>query len=365
MQRIHWLCPERTHHHLHFFDVLSAESDGALCVYFEKMRSTRHPWRQVWPRRPWEAGYGERGFCAFLRALVLEPSSVFFVGGWGSRWAVLANVLAGFLGRFFVVTSDTPNTGKRRGPVRRGVRSALLWWIFRRAKYVAATGNVGVSAFIRMGLPPAKAINLPFFVDLEHFKPSSKAGSGTHPQDQLRFVSAGTLNLRAKRWDIPLKALEQVCSGSTSWRVRYVMAGDGPDRGRLSTLIRALRLDDVVQLAGWLEYEELPRFYQSGDVLLHAPTWDPFPVVVLEALACGLPVIGSTGAGSVLERVVHGVNGFIVRAGSVSDLAKAIERVVSNPMLLADMARRAREEAEKWPATRGAAELLAAISRAR
>ena len=72
-----------------------------------------------------------------------------------------------------------------------------------------------------------------------------------------------------------------------------------------------------VKLLGWIDYRDLPSFYNSGHLFLHPSRFDPFPNAVLEAMSCGLPVLGSDQAGSVIERVIDNENGLIFQSEDV------------------------------------------------
>ena len=109
----------------------------------------------------------------------------------------------------------------------------------------------------------------------------------------------------------------------------YAIAGTGPDESLIRNLILDLSLVQEVKFLGWLETHELLKQYQMADVLLHTANNDPFPNAVLEAMACGLIVVGSDSSGSVVERIEHRVNGLIHQT-------EDIESVFDNLSYLAD-----------------------------
>jgi len=177
------------------------------------------------------------------------------------------------------------------------------------------------------------------------------------------FGSAGRL-VDNKGYDVAIRALAGVrASGVFGERgFRYRIAGVGPARGKLAGLACELGLQDAIEFVGWLEYSDLPSFYHSVDVFLHPATWDPYPVVVLEAMASGLPVIGSDGAGSVVDRIQDGVNGLVFPRGDPSALARKILWLVDHWELVRDMGRLARRTAEEWSAERICKEMLSVLT---
>jgi glycosyltransferase involved in cell wall biosynthesis len=88
--------------------------------------------------------------------------------------------------------------------------------------------------------------------------------------------------------------------------------------------------------------EAMQRVYRQASVLVHPAHYDPFPSVVLEAMACGVPVIGSDVCG-IPEQIGEGVSGWIVPAGDAPALAEALADALGDAARLATMGRAARE----------------------
>ena len=89
---------------------------------------------------------------------------------------------------------------------------------------------------------------------------------------------------------------------------------------------------------------DLAAVYKRHDVLLHTPEWaEPFPVTPLEAMACGLPVIGST-AGGAEELLRHGENALTYPPGDAAQLAARIQELQISPALRCQMAETAQAE---------------------
>lgn len=212
--------------------------------------------------------------------------------------------------------------------------------LFSSADRVMGTGKPGVKGFARMGCPPQKLVDLPFATDISFFKPSAKSHS-----KPVVLLSCGRLDNSHKGFHLAIEALSLV--RRRGWSFRYRIAGTGPDEGTLRDLVKSCSLEGCVEFVGWLDPHELPGFYGSGDVFIHPSYFDPFPNAVLEAMASGLPVIGSSEAGSVRDRVIHGENGLIHKAGDMLDLARQIERMLTIEDI-GRMGQRARETALQW-----------------
>jgi len=113
---------------------------------------------------------------------------------------------------------------------------------------------------------------------------------------------------------------------------RFIVAGDGPMRHHLDAFIRQFDLDGVVHLAGM--QSDMPAVFNELDLLVSASHSEAMPLALMEAMACGLPVV-ATGVGGVPDLILHGVTGWLVGAGDYEGLAGCVLD------LLADDAKRA------------------------
>jgi type III pantothenate kinase len=84
-----------------------------------------------------------------------------------------------------------------------------------------------------------------------------------------------------------------------------------------------------VRLIGHLRHEELPAMIRSSDVLLAVPWYEPFGITVLEAMACGVPVVASA-VGGLLDTVVPGVTGLFARSRDARSIAEATNELLSD-----------------------------------
>ncbi|MBU0705128.1 MAG: glycosyltransferase [Chloroflexi bacterium] len=139
--------------------------------------------------------------------------------------------------------------------------------------------------------------------------------------------------------------LEATAGMKGSWRL--VILGGGPEREGLELLARRLGLDDQVIFEGWLPSLRLPAFYRGLDVLVvpsrSQPNWvEQFGRVLIEAMACGVPVLGST-CGEIPQ--VVGDAGLIFPENDATALRERLVRLMRDADLWADLSRRGRERA--------------------
>ncbi|HOL71468.1 MAG TPA: glycosyltransferase family 4 protein [Bryobacteraceae bacterium] len=127
---------------------------------------------------------------------------------------------------------------------------------------------------------------------------------------------------------------------------RLIVAGYGSQRSQLEALAQELGLRDVSFL-GRVTPQEMPQVYDQADIYLNSSEIDNMPLSILEAFACGLPVV-TTDAGGIPYVVEHGRTGLIVGKGDYRAMADAALRLLEDPALAAALIRNARRECSKY-----------------
>jgi glycosyltransferase involved in cell wall biosynthesis len=125
------------------------------------------------------------------------------------------------------------------------------------------------------------------------------------------------------------RALEAVAASDD---VRFLIAGDGPDRAQLEGRAQALGIEDRVRFLGAQPRERVVELFHAADATILSSSWENFPHTVVEALAVGTPVLAME-AGGVAEVVRDGVNGLLVPAGDTAALGDAVRRYFSDDEL--------------------------------
>jgi glycosyltransferase involved in cell wall biosynthesis len=117
--------------------------------------------------------------------------------------------------------------------------------------------------------------------------------------------------------------------------IRGQIIGDGPERTNLERLADSLQLlSDVVEFTG--SAADMAHIYQAADIVVLCSDWEGSPNVLLEALACGLPVIASD-VGGVSEIVKHHENGYLVPPRDIRQFAEYARTLALSSDLRSDM----------------------------
>jgi glycosyltransferase involved in cell wall biosynthesis len=184
-----------------------------------------------------------------------------------------------------------------------------------------------------------KIIEIPFSVDTERFRPAEKQPDATR---RLLFVGGLDKAHYFKGINVLLDSLGLLDQADKNWRLEIVGGGDLQDK--YASRARELGIADKVIFAGKVSDEELPKKYQDADCLIlpSVNKGEAFGIVLLEAMASGLPVIASNLPG-VRKVFTDGREGLLVSPGDAADLKEKIKLLMENPAKRKEMGEAARK----------------------
>jgi D-inositol-3-phosphate glycosyltransferase len=288
-----------------------------------------------------------RAFAEDLRAVWADsPPDVVHSHFWMS--AVAALDAAADLGIPVVHTFHALGTVKRRhqgakdtSPAR---RIAIERGIAADVDRIVATCTDEVFELLRMGADRRRITVVPCGVDLDRFSP----GVGEPRAAGVRRLVAACRLVERKGIGNAITALAALDGCEL-----HVAGGPAADAFAEDTEVRRLRalagacgVADRVVLRGRVDRDAMPALLRSADAVVCVPWYEPFGIVPLEAMACGVPVVASAVGGQT-DSVVHGVTGVHVPPRDPSALADALRALLADPERRAALgeagARRARE----------------------
>jgi glycosyltransferase involved in cell wall biosynthesis len=233
---------------------------------------------------------------------------------------VAAALLGQALGKPVIITARGTdiNLIPRYFVPRRMIRYAL-----RRAAGVIAVSQALKDEMVALGVVPERITVLRNGVDLEMFRPGDREASRTALGLSGRtLLSVGHL-IERKGHDLTIRALS-LLQGYT-----LLIAGDGPELSRLRALASASGVADRVRFLGAVPHQELANLYMASDVLVLSSSREGWPNVLLEAMACGTPVVASPVWGNP-EIVSAPEAGMLTRERSAEAIAEAVEQLFGN-----------------------------------
>jgi glycosyltransferase involved in cell wall biosynthesis len=144
-----------------------------------------------------------------------------------------------------------------------------------------------------------------------------------------------------KGLEVLLSAVKQLADRGTD--ISLVLVGEGPMRARLGHRAERLGITDRVVMKGAVGQDEMASYYAGADVFCLPSFAEGVPVVLMEAMASGRPVVTTRIAG-VPELVDDGVSGLLVAPGNAGQLAAALERLATSPEEREEMGRAGRQK---------------------
>jgi glycosyltransferase involved in cell wall biosynthesis len=189
-------------------------------------------------------------------------------------------------------------------------------------------------------MPGAERLKvIPNGVDTSVFKPGDKAAARERldwPKEAfiVMFAANGVRQSIWKDYPTMREAIRLAGEKAGGRTIRFFAVGDTAPPEQAG----AVKIE-------FLPYRDsLAECYQAADVFLHAARADTFPTTILEALACGVPVV-ATAVGGIPEQIIEGETGFLVPAGDAPALAERLVRLMQSPELMRAMAAAASRDA--------------------
>lgn len=213
---------------------------------------------------------------------------------------------------------------------RSASRTLLRKVLVRRAAGCVAYGSKARSYLLRLGAQPDTVrigINT---VDTEFFAAETRRlrTETNLPRERQRLLSVGYLTARKGTVNM-LEAVKRVARERSDFVVDIV--GDGDDRSRLEAFVKENGLSDYVRFHGYRQKEELPAFLARSAGLLYATNYDIWGLVLVEAMAAGLPVIASIHAGATHDLIQEGTTGLAVDYSDPDQVASKIHFILDHP----------------------------------
>ena len=229
------------------------------------------------------------------------------------------------------------------------LQAMLIRFNLRRATAIASTSRAMANQVRRL-VPGVGGITVtPFGVDLTLFSP--------RPMRDANWITLGIVKTLAPKYgvDLLLRAFAGLISAELVRALpvpcRLLIVGDGPQRMELEALANELGVAGRVFFSGAVAHPEVPDWLNRLDVYAAPSRSESFGVAVIEAGACGVPVVVSD-VGGLPEVVLDGETGLVVQRESVSALQAALARLVLDPALRTRLGARGREHVSlvyDWP----------------
>ena len=287
------------------------------------------------------------------RIYITSPNSILFLGK-ATRNSDIIHIheyrtLQNVVVHYYAKKYGAPYVLQAHGSLPKiGLKRGLKWIydtsfgykLLRDASKVIALSEVEAEQYRRMGVPEEKIAIIPNGIDLSEYAELPPKGAFKKkfnvPEDKKIILYLGRIH-KIKGIDLLVRAYAHLKNETNVKGVILVIAG--PDSGYLKevkSLVQGLDVSNSVLFTGPLYGRDKISAYVDSEVYVLPSRYEAFPMSVLEAYACGKPVIASK-VGGVMDLVIEGVTGLLFEPGDVTQLAKSIFLLLDNHEKAEDM----------------------------
>ena len=203
----------------------------------------------------------------------------------------------------------------------------FLRFTFQRANHIIAVSKALKEVILGMNISEEKIVVIPNGIDGDKFRPvpTREAKQKLQIQGHPVLLSVGNLNPN-KGFDILIRTVKILVERGSQKDIHLVIVGEGDSRASLQELVRSLGLEEHVSFVGSVLHQDLPLWYSAADLFCLASGREGWPNVLLEAMACGKPVV-ATSVGGIPEIVTSNQLGFLVQRNE-KDFANGISQAL-------------------------------------
>ena len=247
------------------------------------------------------------------------------------------------------------------------LRFKSLFWprLFKLADQVLVPSTGGVALMRSLGIPEQRIALTPYVVNNEWWIEKAKQTNRSEVRRRWNVPEQALVILfsaKLQPWKRPMDLLRAFARVPTR-NVNLAFVGDGPLRHALESEAKSLGVTDRIRFLGFVNQSGLPETYSAADVLVLPSEYEPFGVVVNEAMLCGCCAVVTDRVGAKFDLVREGETGFVYPVGDIDALARILEIMAVDPCAVKRLGDAARQRMETWSPQLGIDKTVEAVER--
>jgi glycosyltransferase involved in cell wall biosynthesis len=288
---------------------------------------------------------------------IRKQDEKFFVVGWANWTTHFLFILFFVIRRPYNMWFDLPTS--INGNILKKIKRELYYFLLKHSKVkVFCIGKNVIEFFMKKGFKNERLINLPIFINVDKepdeylvYRKSIKDKYSIKNDDL--FITAGSRLIYEKGFDVLVNA---VCNLENTIRkkIKVLIVGKGAEKSKLLKIIENNNLQKQIFIEEWMNEHDFRAHMAASDICVHPARFDAFGGGTLIAMAVGVPVIGTYQAGSAIDRIEFGKNGYLYNAEDCDELIRLIKIVFEKRESLVRMKQEAWNTAKKWMPNEGA-----------
>jgi glycosyltransferase involved in cell wall biosynthesis len=250
----------------------------------------------------------------------------------------------------FISDSHSLRSWRTQSSWKLRLKKWLVRRIFSLASAILVSSSGGVEYLKSLGFSSDQIFLVPSAVDNDWWTEQAAKVDRSAARTAWNIPADGTVALfcaKLQRWKGPMDLLEAFGRANVP-NSHLVFVGDGPERSNLECRAKLLGLEGRVRFLGFLNQSQLPSAYCAADLFVLPSLFEPFGLVVNEAMLCGLPVAVSDRVGARFDLVRPNENGYVFPVGDVEALTGILKEVLPDATKRARLGAAARQRMETW-----------------
>jgi glycosyltransferase involved in cell wall biosynthesis len=264
----------------------------------------------------------------------------------------------------FLFGTDATTLVPRNGRAWKRIVKKILWpRLFQLADQVIVPSSGTRDLMFSLGLTQERVTVTPYTVDNDWWSRESEKVNRSVVRASWAASPTVTVILfcgKLQPWKRPLDLLRAFAKADLS-NALLVFAGEGPLRPQMESEANALGIGSRIRILGFVNQSALPAVYTASDLMVLPSEYEPFAVVVNEAMCCGCPVAASDHVGAVRDLVAPVHPEFVYPCGDVEALAGLLRKALVDRAMLKSIGRASIAHMRTWSPEKNIAATIAAI----
>lgn len=299
------------------------------------------------PNDRFDHGFLSEGFGRLFSALRTDRDPLIILGGWSSGFAYKTLLIARALRVPTLIWADHPHPRQRSWTFAK-LRASYVRLLSYGVPGFLACGSPTIEHLAEFGISRDKIFHFPYWVEVPPaWSLPSFCSDPSDSRKPLKLTAVGRL-VPMKGFDVAIQAIALANQAAEYAIAELEIIGDGPERAHLEHTVKATGQEKSVSFAGLLSNDLVLEKLEKADAVIVPSKFEPYGVVVLEALAHGRPVLASDRVIAAIDRDDGSGAILFHSAGAADQLAAQIKELASDRDMVARSSHAARAIAELW-----------------
>lgn len=237
----------------------------------------------------------------------------------------------------YIIWAGSIATKGRSGNFLRTIQRKI---VINSAKSFIAYGSKAKEYFVSMGAPARKVFIAINTTDIHFYNRVKSLDNQEFVTAKKKLLSVGYIT-PGKRLDLLIRAVHRLSQKRNDFVLEIV--GSGPSVNTISQLVKDLGIEDIVSFEGYRQRQEVRDYMAEAFCFLFPSEYDIWGMVVVEAMAAGLPCLSSIFSGSTADLIIEGETGFALNFNQIDQVVEKLDYLLEHPGKALEMGDKARK----------------------